>query len=67
MAKKEVKIKMIPFSEFKRKALKDPEIKKAYDDLQPEYDLIASKIQKRIDKENAAHALDAKIWISITP
>lgn len=80
--------------------MKNPEFKKAYDDLKPEYDLIALMIQNRIDKRisqkelakrmgtkqsaisrfesgtynpslawirNAAHALNAKIRISITP
>lgn len=48
---------MRSFAEFKRKALKDPIIKKAYDDLQPEFDLIAQKIQKQIDKKNAKRLL----------
>ena len=90
---------MIPYRKLKKKWLKDPAFKKAYDDLQPEYDLIALMIRKRIDEgltqkeiarrmgtkqsaisrfesgtynpslawiRNAAHALDAKVRISIT-
>lgn len=89
---------MKSFKQFKKEALKDPKVKKAYDDLQPEFDLIALMIRKRIDEgltqkelakrmgtkqsaisrfesgtynpsfawiRNAAHALDAKIRISI--
>ena len=44
------KPKLIPFSEVKKRLLQDPEVKKAYDDLQPEFDLIALIIQKRIDE-----------------
>ena len=84
--------------QFKKEAFRDPKIKKAYDDLKPELDLIKLMIQKRIDEgltqkelarrmktkqsaisrfesgtynpslawiRNAAHALDAKIKISI--
>ena len=35
---------------IKKELLKDPEFKKAYDELEPEFDLIASVIQKRIEK-----------------
>ena len=89
---------MIPYRKLKKKWLKEPAFKNAYDDLQPEYDLIALMIRKRIDEgltqkeiarrmgtkqsaisrfesgtynpslawiRNAAHALDAKIRISI--
>lgn len=35
------------FEEYKEKALKDPEIKKAYEDLQPEYEVISAMIDAR--------------------
>lgn len=90
---------MIPYARLKKKWLKDPKFKKAYDDLAPEFALIKLMIRKRIDEgltqkelahrmgtkqsaisrfesgtynpslawiRNAAHALDAKIRISIT-
>ena len=39
---------MIPYETLKKKWLKDPEVKKAYDDLQPEFDLIRLIIEKRM-------------------
>lgn len=47
---KDMKIKLIPWKKIKNEMLKDPEFKKAYDDLQPEFDLIKLMIQKRIDE-----------------
>ena len=44
------KPKLIPFSEVKKRLLHDPEVKKAYDDLEPEFQLKALIIQKRIDE-----------------
>lgn len=44
------KIKLIPFSHFKKKALADPELKKAYDDLELEFSIIQQVIRKRIEK-----------------
>jgi DNA-binding XRE family transcriptional regulator len=37
------------FEDTKRKALKDPEVKKAYDRLQPEYDLIRQLLRMRME------------------
>ena len=89
---------MIPYQKLKKKWLKDPKFKKAYDDLTPKFALIKLMIQKRIHEgltqkelarrmgtkqsaisrfesgsynptlqwiRNAAHALQAKITISI--
>jgi len=39
---------MIPYKKLKKKWLKDPEFKKAYDALTPEFALIKLIIQKRI-------------------
>ena len=38
---------MSSYSEFKKKALNNPEIKTAYDELQPEYDIIQDMIDAR--------------------
>lgn len=38
---------MSKYSEFKNKSLMNPEIKQAYDDLQPEYDIIQALIDAR--------------------
>lgn len=38
------------FDKIKKELLKKPEFKKAYDDLKPEFDLIASVMRKRIEK-----------------
>lgn len=38
---------MSSYSEFKKKALNNPEIKTAYDELQPEYDIIQAMIDAR--------------------
>jgi ribosome-binding protein aMBF1 (putative translation factor) len=40
-----------PFSEMKKELLSDPEVKKYYDELKPEYDLIRSIIDKRTEKK----------------
>ncbi len=42
--------KLIPFSKFKKKALKDPKIKAEYDRLEPEFNIIESIIRKRLEK-----------------
>ena len=44
------KINLIPFSHFKKLALKDPEIKAEYDRLGPEYEIIEAIIRKRLEK-----------------
>ena len=44
------KINLVPFSEFKKKALLDPEIKAEYDRLEPEYQIIRDIIDKRLKK-----------------
>jgi ribosome-binding protein aMBF1 (putative translation factor) len=44
------KSEYIPFRTFLKESLKDPEFKKAYDALGPEYRLISKLIRKRLDK-----------------
>ncbi|MEX2007479.1 MAG: helix-turn-helix transcriptional regulator [Candidatus Levyibacteriota bacterium] len=55
------KSKLMPFSEFKRKALKDPEIKRHYDALELEFSIIAQVIQKRLDKGLSQKQLAEKV------
>jgi len=50
MSKKK-KIQFKKFSTLKKELLKDLKVKKAYDELEPEYTLISALIEKRI-KEN---------------
>lgn len=38
---------MSSYAEFKRKSLENPEVKAAYDELQPEYDIIQAMIDVR--------------------
>ncbi len=38
---------MSSYVEFKKKSLENPEIKKMYDELQPEYDIIQAMIDAR--------------------
>ncbi len=44
------KINLVPFSEFKKKALQDPEIMAEYNHLGPEYEIIEAIIRKRTEK-----------------
>ncbi len=50
-----------PFSEMKRELLADPEVKKHYDDLAPEYELIRSVIDKRLQKKMSQKELARKM------
>jgi len=54
-------MKLKPFSELEKEMLKDPAFKKAYDALQPEFELAAAIIQKRIDKKMTQAALAKKM------
>ena len=42
---------MKSYSDYKKKALKDPELKEAYDALESEYRLASSLIRARIEKK----------------
>lgn len=44
------KVKLIPFEDVLKEALKDPEWKKGYDALELEYSIIAQVIGKRLEK-----------------
>lgn len=49
------------FEEFKKELLTDPKVKKAYDDLGPEFELIKSMIKKRLKKGLTQTQLAKKI------
>lgn len=53
--------KFLSWEEHKKKLLADPEVKKYYDDLGPEYELIRSIINKRIVKKMSQQDLARKI------
>lgn len=50
-----------PFSQLKKELLSDPEVKKYYDALEPEYRLITSVIDKRLKKKMSQHELARKV------
>lgn len=52
---------MRDWEDLKKELLKDPEYKKAYDDLELEYSIIAQIIQKRLDKGLSQKQLAEKI------
>lgn len=49
------------FSQMKNEILADPEIRKYYDDLAPEYELISAIIDKRLKKKMSQKDLAYKI------
>lgn len=51
MKKKQKKIKWISFAEHKAQMMKDPDFKKAYDDLDLEFKLISAMIDQRNKKK----------------
>ena len=51
----------ITFEEHKKKLLSDPEVKKYYDELAPEYELIRAVIDKRLKKKMSQSQLAQKI------
>jgi len=51
----------ISFEEHKKKLLADPEVKKYYDELEPEYALIRSVIDKRLKKKMSQAQLAKKV------
>ena len=52
------------WKEYKKEALKDPELKKAYDALEPEYKLASSLIQARLDKKMTQQELAEKAGVT---
>ena len=55
------KIDLVPFSDFKKKALLDPEIKAEYDRLGPEFEIIEAIIKKRLEKNMSQKELAQKM------
>lgn len=49
------------WEDLKKELLQDPEVKKAYDDLELEYNIIAQVIQKRLDKKMSQKQLAEKV------
>lgn len=50
-----------PFSQLKKELLADPEVKKYYDELEPEYALIRSIMDKRLKKKMSQAQLAKKV------
>lgn len=55
------KIKLVPFSEFKKEILQDPEIKAEYDRLGPEFEIIEAIIKKRLEKNMSQKEMAQKM------
>ncbi len=51
----------ITFEEHKRKLLADPEVRKFYDELEPEYTIIRSIINNRLKKKISQQELAKKV------
>lgn len=50
-----------PFEEMKKELLADPQVRKYYDELAPEYDLIRAVIDKRLKKKMSQAELARKM------
>ena len=50
---------MSSYKEYRKKALQDPQIKKEYDALQPEYDIIQAMIDARVQQNMTQKDLSA--------
>lgn len=50
-----------PFSQLKKELLADPEVKKHYGELEPEYQLIRAVIDKRLKKKLSQAQLAKKV------
>ncbi len=55
---------MSSFQEYKKKALQDPEIKKEYDALAPEFDIIQAMIDARKNQNLTQEDLSARTGIT---
>jgi len=55
------KYEPVSFSNLKKKWMKDPEFKKAYDALEPEYAIIRAIIKKRIESKMSQKDLAKKL------
>ena len=57
-------IKMSRYTDYKEKALSNPEVKKEYDDLQPEYDIIQAMIDARVSQHITQKELSERTGIT---
>ena len=55
---------MSSYKEYKKQALKDPEVKKEYDALGPEYNIIQAMIDARKDQHLTQKDLSARTGIT---
>ena len=55
---------MSGYREYKEKAFQNPEVKAAYDALQPEYDIIQAMINARVDQNITQKELSARTGIT---
>ncbi len=55
------KFKPVPFKKYFDKAMKDSELKKEYDLLAPEYEIIESIIRKRIERNMSQSQMALKM------
>ena len=51
---------MSRYKEYKKRALKNPQVKVEYDSLQPEYDIIQAMIDARIQQNMTQEELSSK-------
>lgn len=51
---------MSRYKEYKKRALKNPQVKFEYDSLQPEYDIIQAMIDARIQQNMTQEELSSK-------
>jgi len=63
---KQVMSRFQKFSDIKKEALKNPKIKAAYDDLEPEYRLAESMIKARLAKKLTQEQLAVKAGVTQT-
>ena len=61
---KNKKIKLLPFSQFKKDALKNPAVKKAYDEMEFEYRIISALIDARTKKNLTQEQLAKRMGIT---
>lgn len=58
------KIKLIPFAKLERKWMKDPEYKRAYDNLAFEFEIIKALIRARANQRLTQRQLARKIGVA---
>ena len=51
----------IPYEVWKKKVLSDPKVKKAYDDLEPEFQVASQMIEARLKKKMSQQKLARKV------